>query len=364
MKKFLPSKRIIVILIMTCLFLSFTGCTGFRARHMAIDSRIDKLIDSNHYDKALEIISEIPPDHEKYDELTQRGLAIKKIRQEQINDFLSEARACENDQDWSGAVAIIDKALNRFPGEPVLDMMREKYERFRNERIRKSRSSIQLARARYLADIREDEEMLLQATAGDRFAHRRYQKYQREVKQLSDELHGIGKAALDADNVQSAIEALSLSVRLYPNEKSQSLLSGIHLEQRDESGTDKQNVAREDTDPAISDIEKQWFKLEASFNLALQMNDLISARQLFMEMVGLDPEEAESHKEILNRRIDRKTKTLQARGRLLYGQGFIREALDVWQEALLLKPDYPELLQNIHRATTFLDNLDRWKDKM
>lgn len=364
MKKFLPSKRIIMIFVMACLFLSFTGCTGFRARHMEIDNRIDQLIDSNNYDKALEIISEIPPDHEKHDELTERGLAIKKIRQDQINDFLSEARACESNQDWSGAIAIIDKALNRFPGEPALDMMREKYEGFRNESIRKSRNSILLARARYLADIRDDEEILLQATPGDRFVHRRYQKYQQEVKQLSDELHGIGKAALDANNLQSAIETLSLSIRLYPNEKSQSLLSRIHLEQRDEPRAGKQNDAGDDTDPGISDIEKQWSKLESGFKLALQMNDLISARQLFMEMVGLDPEGARSHKEVLNKRIDRKTKTLQARGRLLYGQGFIKEALDVWQEALLLKPDYPELLQNVHRATTFLDNLDRWKDKM
>jgi hypothetical protein len=48
------------------------------------------------------------------------------------------------------------------------------------------------------------------------------------------------------------------------------------------------------------------------------------------------------------------------RGRLLYSQGFLREALDVWQEALRFKPDDPELRAYAERAETFMRNLDQW----
>lgn len=103
-------------------------------------------------------------------------------------------------------------------------------------------------------------------------------------------------------------------------------------------------------------------ELAERFGQAMAASNLASARRLAREMAEIDPERSEDYENRLAGPIEEKAASLRARGRLLYGQGFIEEALAVWQEALQLKPDSPELIQNIHRARTFLENLNRWKE--
>ncbi len=342
-----------LLILIPFFYLPLTGCTGYHAKKPNVESHIDALIERQRYDTALEIIAEIPPEHEKHDEMAQRIPLIKEKRENIISERLAEARALENEQDWAGAVAIIDNALKLFPSAPILTEMRNKYEALRLESIDQSNLDILLARGRYLADIRASEENLLLANPESLASRWRYRYYQQELKHVSQTLHDIGRQAVEENNMETAFEALTLSTRLHPDEKCQSLLAEIHRAERM-----KRTMAR---NREKADAENQWPELETGFNAAMRADDLISARHLVMEMNDMDPEKAKGCRDRLEKRIDRRTEVLQARGRFLYEQGFIKEALDVWQEALRLKPDNPELIQNIHRAATFLENLNRWK---
>ena len=349
------SKTILSPLILLPFFsLPLTGCTGYHAKNPDVDRHIDALVERHRYDKAIDIIEEIPPGHEKYDEMAQRIPLIEEKRESIISESLTEARARETDRDWAGAVAVIDNALKMLPNEPVLTEMRNRFEALRQESIDQSNLNILLARGRYLADIRASEENLLLANPESLISRWRYRYYQRKIKHLSQTLHAIGRDAAEENDTETALEALTLSQRLHPDEKSQSLLAEIHRSHRMKRAMVRNNQK-------AAKHENQWPELEASFNRSMRADDLISARQLVLEMSNVDPEKAEDGRERLEKRIDRKTEVLQVRGRFLYEQGYIKEALDVWQEALRLKPDKPELMQNIHRAETFLENLDRWK---
>ncbi len=351
--KFHSRLLLFLLILVPFFYLSLAGCTGYHAKKSNVDSRIDALIERKQYDTALEIIAEIPPEHEKHDEMAQRIPLIKEKRENIISERLAEARGRENEQDWAGAVAVIDNALKMSPNEPILTEMRNKYEALRLESIDQSNLDILLARGRYLADIRTSEENLLLANPESIASRWRYRYYQQELKHVAQTLHDIGRQAVEENNTETALEALTLSTRLHPDEKGQSLLAEIHRDQRM-----KRSMAR---NREVADTENQWPELEASFTLAMRADDLISARQLVMEMNDMDPEKTKGCRDRFEKRIDRKTEVLKARGRFLYEQGFIKEALDVWQEALRLKPDNPELIQNIHRAATFLENLNRWK---
>lgn len=335
--------------------LLITGCaTSYYAKKPNVDEHVDALIEMHRYERALEILAEIPPEHEKYDKMMERARLVKEKRALIISGAIEEARAREAAQDWAGAVVILDDALQYFPGEQQLSSMRSKYETLRLESIEQSNRRIMLARARYLAEIRDCEEKLLMANPDYLTARLRYKYYQRELKQVSQALYDIGRQAAKDNDMQTAFEALAFSVKLHPNEESQSLLSKIYHAQRK-----KRETART---VETAGAENQWPELETSFNQALRANDLISARQLAIEMTGMDPIKAEAPKERLETHIEGKVKMLQSRGRMLYEQGFIKEALDVWREALQLTPGNPALMQNVHRAETFLDNLNRWKE--
>lgn len=349
------SKTLIPPLILLPFFcFSLAGCTGYHAKKPDVDRHVDALIERHRYDKAIDIIEEIPPGHEKYDEMTKRIPLIEEKRETIISECLAEARAREAERDWAGAAAVIDKALKMFPNEPLLRDMRNRFDALRQESIDKSNLNIILARGRYLAEIRDSKENLLLANPESLIYSWRYRYYQRKIKHLSQTLHAIGRDAAEENDTETALEALTLSQRLHPDEKSHSLLAEIHRSQRMKRAMvrDNQKAAK---------LENQWPELEASFDRSMRAGDLISARQLVMEMSDVDPQKAEDCRKRLEKRIDRKTEVLLARGRFLYEQEFIKEALDVWQEALRLKPDKPELIQNIHRAETFLENLNRWK---
>ena len=348
------SQILIVPLILVSLVnISLTGCASYYAKKPNVDEHIDALIERHRYDRALTILAAIPPEHEKYDTMMERIRFIEEKREFMIKEAIEEARAKEIEKDWAAAIDILDDALQLFPDEPQLKSMRNKYEALRLESIKQSNLAIMLARGRYLAEVRTSEERLLMANPDHLSARLRYRYYQYELKQVSQELLIIGRQAGEDENMQTAYEALTLSVRLHPSEEGQSLLSKIYRAQRDKRESARAKKA--------SDVENQWPELETSFNQALQANDLINARQLLLEMKGKNPEKAEAFKDLLEIRIESKVKILQTRGRMLYEQGLVKESLDVWQEALQLKPDNPELMQNVHRAATFLENFNRWK---
>lgn len=336
--------------------LLITGCTQFYAQQSNVDAQIDVWIEQHRYDKALATIEALNPAHEKYDELTQRAGVIESKREDYIEEVLHEASLCEPEKDWAKAVAIINNGLKNLPNAPELREQRAQYEERRLNSISRSERTILIARGRYLLATRDSEENLVKANPTDYFAQQRYRTFQKDLQQASRELYAIGKQALYENRSPDAVEALTLSNRLAPNDLSQELLSSIQQAQRAERTTARNTARNEETAVA----EQQWPILESSYREALKRNDLIGARRLVAEMKEINPSSSLAFEEQLDGRIIEETASLRERGKLLYGQGFLREALDVWQRALELNPNDPELIANTQRVETFLKNLDRW----
>jgi tetratricopeptide (TPR) repeat protein len=353
----LSAKPVILLLLLSA-FISVAGCAGFHAKSPNVINHIDDLVEEHRYDQALEIISIISPDHQEYDEIMARAVLIREKREKAISNVIEEARLLEEGQDWAGALSIVDNAIKTFENEPSLILLREKYEGLRLEKIQQSNHSIFMARARYLSEIRESEEALLLADPDGMASRRRYQNYQQELKSTSETLLLKGIQALEENDTQAALQALILSTRLHPNDRSQKLLSKIYIEKWEQRIKESQSRVTVEVE-----AEDQWPRLSEAFNHAIQIDDVTGARAAVKEMTAIDAEQTGVFINRLEKYINRKTKVLNARGCMLYEQGLIEEALSVWQEALLLKPGDPELIQNIRRAETFIENIHRWKEQ-
>lgn len=341
------------LLVLTAVVL-LSGCAQFYAQQGNVNAQIDTWVEQHRYDRALETIAALDPEHDQYQELNQRADVIESKRDTYIEQTLQEAARCEPEGDWAKAVAILDDALERLPNAPELQAQRAEYEERRLNSIDRSERAILLARGRFLLSTRASEEDLLKANPDGFFSQQRYRAFQQELQQVSRQLYAVGRQALYENRSTDAVAALTLSNQLSPNDLSQELLSSIQQAQREE------RTARRNEETAAA--EQQWPVLETGFQQALRLNDLVGARRLVAEMEEIDPEAAQPYREQVQRRIDREAAALAERGQLLYSQGFLREALDVWREALQLKPDDPDLQANAQRAETFLENLDRWDD--
>jgi|GEM_PF-3123635 len=349
----------ILLIVIACCAAALWGCAGMHAWNPNLEKHIDTLAENRQYDKALELLAAVPESHNSYDTLKKRAEAIEAAREKEVRTAISKARAAESMQDWSAAAALAADALSLRPGDTDLIIMLEEYEKKRNESIRQSQRNLLMAKGRYLADIRASQENLILADPDNPSARRRYREYMESVLSVSEELYTLGRKAFYDKEVREAREALSLSARLHPCEKTRSLLAETRRIKR--QGAIMQAAAEMPNEDGAAP-EDRFPELAERFGQAMAESDLAGARRLAREMAEIDPERSGDYENRLAGPIEEKTASLRARGRLLYGQGFIEEALAVWQEALQLKPDNPELIQNIHRARTFLENLNRWKE--
>jgi tetratricopeptide (TPR) repeat protein len=329
-----------------------SGCVQFYAQQANVNDQIDTWVENHQYDRALGTIDAMSPEHQSYSELRQRSGIIEEKRADYIDEQLDLASSHEADADWAEAISVLNTALSNLPNAPELRAQREIYEERRLASIGRSETAILMARARFLLATRTSEEDLLKATPVNFFAQQRYRAYQQELKTSSRELYVVGKQDLYDNDSASAVQALSLSNRLSPNELSQELLSSIQQAQQSE-----RQQART-VEAAVA--EQQWPQLEVAFAQRLALNDLTGAKRLLQEMSELNRDRAEPFQQQLDTRIASEAAMLKERGGLLYSQGFLREALDVWEEALILTPEDTELQANAERARTFLTNLDRW----
>ncbi|MFP3979960.1 MAG: hypothetical protein ACLFUY_01090 [Desulfobacterales bacterium] len=330
-----------------------TGCASFYAQMPNVEKRIEAWVHAHKYERALNTIEALDPAHDAHDELAGRVDEIREKRRNYIRNIQEEAGSLMDRQEWGRAAALLERALENLGQAPSLEAQRKACEKRRLENIRQSERNILLARGRYLLTIRSWEKQLMEDRTDGYSAKSRYRAYHQEVDKTAQQLYNIGRRAYENENFSIALEALRISDRLSPDsDETGELLSRIRRKMRAELAEARSQKAAE--------AEKQWPMLNAGFRRALEDRDLAAARRIVSEMARINPEKAGKYNAKLEQHIEQEVRGLIDRGRMLYGKGYIREAMHIWQEALKLKPEDPEIQKNIHRAETFLENMDRW----
>ncbi|MCF8036521.1 MAG: hypothetical protein K9K62_06595 [Desulfobacteraceae bacterium] len=330
-----------------------TGCASFYAQMPNVEQRIEAWVHAHKYERALNTIDALDPEHDAHDNLADRVDEIREKRRNYISNIQEKAGSLMDRQQWGRAAALLDGAIENLPHAPALKAQREAIEKRRRESIRQSERKILLARGRYLLTIRTWEKKLMKDRAGGYSAKRRYRAYQQEVDETAEQLYKIGRRAYEKDNFSIALAAMRISNRLCPDSNEiGELLSQIRHKIQTELAEARSQKAAE--------AEKQWPMLKDGFRRAMADRDLAAARRIVSEMAGIHPEKAGKYNAKLEQHIEQEVRELIDRGQMLYGKGHIREAMQIWQAALKLKPEDPEIQKKIHRAETFLENMDRW----
>lgn len=322
-----------------------------------VEQRVEAWVHAHKYQKAIDTIEALDSEHDAHDELSGRIAEIREKRRNYIRNIQKKAENLMDRQEWARAASVLETALESLQAAPALKAQGKACEKLRNKSIRQNKRNILLARGRYLLSIRQWEEKLMEAAAGGYSAKRRYHAYQQEVETTAEKLYSIGSRAYEKENFSIALEALRISNQLSQDSgEAGELLSRIRQKLRAELAEARDEVRNQKAVKA----EKQWPMLKAGFRRALEDRDLAGARRIVNEMVRIRPEKAEDYNTRLERHIEQEVRELIDRGQMLYGKGYIREAMHIWQAALKLKPEDPVLQKNIHRAKTFLENMNRW----
>lgn len=273
-------------------------------------------------------------------------------RQECIDQSIARAQAYAEDNRLAKAIAEVQRARDRFPDEPVLRKKFKQYESLRRQIIFDNELELLIKRGRYLLAIRGNRENLFYARHDSYGSRRRFREFEEAVEQTANRLFEKGQQAVRNQEFEIAGRVLDLSNRLVPSTAARNLLAEIHLHRQDlKIETSRQKETRD---------QEKWSIMARDFNRAMENGNLPAARKILAKMQRFKPGQVKDRRRLLENRIDREVETLLERGRFLYTRGDLQKALKTWEQGLELRPDDPKLQQNIRRAKTFLDNLDRW----
>lgn len=275
-------------------------------------------------------------------------------RQECIGQSLDRAQAYAEDSRLAKAISEIQRARDRFPDAPVLREKFKQYEFLRRQIIFDNELELLLERGRYLLAIRDNRENLFYARHDSYESRRRYREFEEAVEQTASRLFEKGQQAIRDREFEMAGRVLGLSNRLVPSTAARNLLAESHFH--------RQDLRIESSRQEETRNEEKWSIMARDFNQAMENGNLPAARKILAEMQTLKPGQVKDRRRRLENRIDKEVETLLERGRFLYTRGDLQKALKTWEQGLELKPDDPKLQQNIRRARTFLDNLDRWRN--
>jgi heterodisulfide reductase subunit C len=330
-----------------------SGCASFYARQPDVTDQVNSWIERNQYDKALNTIYQIAPDHPDYLALTNAIPLIEQQREQYVQAVLKKAKAFEPNQDWVQAITVIESGLEALPNAPELEAQRFYYETKRLDRINMDQAAILIARAQYIISARPHQESKLYNSQNRFFAQQQFNDFLEEASRVSRELYAIGQRYWQEKKLVQARQALALSVQTAPNQMSQELLAEIHILEKD-----RRAQARAESKIQASD---QLPELKASFYEQLDAQDFLGAQKIINEVKTMDPTSGHELEATLNERKANRVRELTTSGNTLYNAGYIQEATLRWQQVLELDPDNNLVRQQLDRAEVFLTNLQRWE---
>lgn len=347
--------KLFLNIISLIIVLSLTSCASFYAQQPGLAGQIDQWRDKSDYDKALNTIAKLKPDHPNYQQLMALAPTIERERSNYIKQILAEAKQYSISQDWVGATKSIDQALLRLPSSPELIEQRRYYDNKRLERVEMDKASILIAQAKYIITARPYQESMLYNASSKFFASNIYNNFNTAAKQASRELYVLGARYWNEKKVVQAREALTLSIQTAPNSLSEELLAEVlELEQYN------RRIARAN---ALKKADDQWPELVQSYSNRIENDDYLGAERILKEMNALGFSDSTAYQERFDQLKQERVKALTIRGNKLYNTGLIAEAIESWEQAQKLAPNNTTISQNLERARTFLGNLERWSEE-
>ncbi len=341
-------------LLVIIIILANSGCATLYAQRSNVDKQVASWLEDNQYDKALATINALATDHPDYQKLIASIPKIESQREKYLQQTLATAAQYEKTLDWVQAGVVIDQGLEVLPGAPELLAQQDYYLQLRVERNKKDKAAILISKAQYLITSRPYQESLLYNSANKYSSHQDFNNYLRDAKLVSRELYALGYNYWQENKMVQAREALTLSVQTSPHESSADLLATI-LENEQKT----RQLARQ----TQSNTEaEQLPDLESSFYDRLQFSDFVGAQKVLNEMTALKIKNIALFQETYKQRKQAKTAQLIDSGNNLYNAGYVGEAIIRWNQALELSPENQTVLQQLERANTFLENLERWQD--
>lgn len=356
-----PGTFIVLLLLVPLI----NGCLSMDILRISQDLPQDLpvLLDQNEFHRANQLLDRYP----SLDVPGQRNIVISMSKNFE-NATIAAAINKESENNFVGALNIIDTALLKIPDSTLLPAYREKIDAARKLRLRFHERSTLLAESHYLADqqraYREHENLRPPGF----LEKRQHSRNQQTAKTLIDKLFDCNRSAINDNDLGTAGQCLDLIDTLVPTQDSgaaRMLLNKARMaQQQDKTQIAHIRYVREQR--IISKNNKQRaIKILRETESALADNKLLLANNTFRQMPA---SEASSPETIdvatrLNLAVKSRVSELVSLGDRHYRADRVSTAISAWSDALLFEPENVIISERLERARKVLARLNELKKK-
>lgn len=270
-----------------------------------------------------------------------------------IQDLVNAAQAEQQQGNWYQAESLYLEGMDALPGNADLKHAHDEFERQRDAYVDRLQAQLKLHRSQLLPQQITLTRALGAVDPRDQRLQNKLFEMEREAAGLVLFLTPLAQQAYDAGDYQLAQQYDSQILQLGESPQSRERLAFIDTK-----------LSQEAQRAALGRQKAQRIKRERTwrdYQQAMASEDYLRARTALDQLASSGARQHETQKELdrVEALIDQKSTVLIAQGKKHYTRGKLDLAIDAWREALVLKPENPDLTARIKRAETFQANYQR-----
>jgi len=154
-----------------------SSCASFYAQQSDVSKQIESWLAKDQYDKALDTIEALSPEHSEYQLLTNSVGYIEQRRQKYIQATLAQGAEYEPRQDWLNAELTLIEGFENLPNAPELKAQKEYYTAKRLDRLYKDNAAVLIFKSKYIITSRPHQESLLYNASNRFFAQQQFSDF-------------------------------------------------------------------------------------------------------------------------------------------------------------------------------------------
>ena len=314
--------------------------------------KVDQLIQENAYDEAISLYERLPAEEKTKVDIGKIQTARLKYEQKLLYSISKQIQQHQ----FIDADKSLQQAYDTIPSSDSLQKLSDELASKKAQYTYQHELTHNTIWAAFLIEEQPLLEKIYQAKYDDKTFMRLYQQRQQERVELAETLGVSGLAALEKKHYSKSKEFLTLAQSLHEDPRWQAGLKTIN--------SHEQNLREQSRKAAKKKQQEQLQRLQEDFNTAIASGDYTTAKQQLTKLQkqeGLDAAWLKQAEQQLNQKIQANLDSALKRGRMLYSQGKIAEALQVWKQVQVYVQDNRELNDNIERAERFLQRYQELK---
>jgi tetratricopeptide (TPR) repeat protein len=260
----------------------------------------------------------------------------------------------EQEQRWREADRTFAMTLKHLPDSQILRAARKQLHERRVAREQFARAELLINHGEQLLKDARVYAQIAQLKPANLFTRLEIGVYKREREKIAAQLFEYGQLASQRMDTALARRCLMVADQLHGTEAIRGALLALNTrDSKNRSVSSSRQASR-------SSQHTRGFQVQLErYRKTLTNDDLLTAQQQLNNLQRHYPANGELQLLAVELQvlIGTKVSTTVERGKLLYSQGEVQQALHLWQDVLPLDPDNAVLKHNIQRAQRVLENI-------